>query len=283
MIQYIYISTIAFKSIDIEEIILIAKNNNFAIEFSSGIPFHHKMEEIYSNCTLKRIPHNYFPAPKIPFVLNLASSNSEIRELSINHCIQGLKLALNSSSPFYSAHFGFCIDPDPWELGKKINYQNNFDKNINLNYFLDSLLKILKEAEKLQVPFLIENNVITKSNLNNGINPLLGCSSYEINQIFEIIKSDYLGLLLDTAHLKVSCNTLDLNIDDELVNISPLIKAIHHSDNDGQVDNNGSLSENYWFLKFINKYKKIPHILEVGNLSIDEINNQIKILNRKWN
>ena len=34
---------------------------------------------------------------------------------------------------------------------------------------LDSLLKILKEAEKLQVPFLIENNVIAKSNLNNGI------------------------------------------------------------------------------------------------------------------
>ena len=107
MIQDIYISTIAFNSLNIEEAIAIAKNNNFALEFSSGIPFHPKMEDIYTNCTLRRIPHNYFPAPKMPFVLNLASTNNTIRELSIQHCIQGLKLAKKSNSPFYSAHFGF--------------------------------------------------------------------------------------------------------------------------------------------------------------------------------
>jgi hypothetical protein len=281
MIQDIYISTIAFNSLNIEEAILIAENNDFALEFSSGIPFHPKMEDIYTHCTLKRMPHNYFPAPKAPFVLNLASINNEIRELSINHCIQGLKLAKKSNSPFYSAHFGFCIDPNPNELGRQLIFRNTFDKCINLNYFYQSIITIITEAEKLHIPFLIENNVIAKSNLNNGLNPLLGCTSQEIIEIFNMIKSNYLGLLLDTAHLKVSCNTLNLNIENELINIAPFIKAIHHSDNDGLIDNNNSLSDDYWFLKFLDKFKQIPHVIEVANLSADEINNQILILNKK--
>lgn len=283
MMLDIYISTIAFNSLNINEAILIAENNNFALEFSSGLPYHPQMEQIYTNCKLKRLPHNYFPAPKTPFVLNLASASDHIREFSINHCIQGLQLAKRSSSPFYSAHFGFCVDPNPNELGNQLIYQNNFDKNKNLNNFYHSLVTILKEAEKLDILFLIENNVIAKSNLKNGVNPLLGCSSKEIIEVFKIIKSNYFGLLLDTAHLKVSCNTLNLNIENELANITPFIKAVHHSDNDGLVDNNSSLSKEYWFLKFINKFSRIPHILEVCNLSANEIIDQIKLLNKKWN
>ena len=283
MIQDIYISTIAFNSLNIEEAILIAENNNFALEFSSGLPFHPKMEDIYTNCTLKRIPHNYFPAPKTPFVLNLASSNNKIRELSINHCIQGLKLAQKSNSPFYSAHFGFCIDPNPDELGSQLIYQNNFDKNSNLNYFYHSVITITKEAEKLHVPFLIENNVIAKSNLNNGVNPLLGCTSQEIIEIFKMVKSNYFGLLLDTAHLKVSCNTLNLNIENELTNITPFIKAIHHSDNNGSSDDNLRLTSDYWFLKYLQSFSKLPQVLEVKSLSTIEIKQQLKILQNIWN
>ena len=280
MIQDFYISSIAFNSNKIEEIILIAENNNFAIEFSSGIHFHPNIEDIYINCDLKRIPHNYFPAPSDPFVLNLASSNQKIRELSINHCIKGLYLAKKSRSPFFSAHFGFCIDPNPEELGKKFEYNCNFNKNNNLKYFYDSLTKILDKAEELQTTFLIENNVITISNLKDGVNPLLGCLSDEINLIFKKINSKYFGLLFDTAHFKVSCNTFNLNIETELEKISPIIKAIHHSDNNGKVDNNQPLTDKYWFLEFMHEYKKIPQILEVSNLSVDEINNQIKILNK---
>jgi hypothetical protein len=283
MIQDIYISTIAFNSLKLEEVISISEYNNFALEFSSGIPFQPKMEELYVNCNLKRIPHNYFPAPEIPFVLNLASSNSKIRELSIKHCIQGLKLAKKSNSPFYSAHFGFCIDPNPEELGRKLNYSNSYNRKNNLNLFYDSINTILDIAENLNVHFLIENNVIARSNLLDGLNPLLGCTSEEIIELFEFLRSNYLGLLLDTAHLKVTCNTLNLDIENELHKIHPYIKAIHHSDNDGLVDNNKPLSQNYWFLKHINKFIQIPHIIEVSNLSVVEINNQIKILNNKWN
>ena len=39
--------------------------------------------------------HNYFPVPKNPFVLNLASSDELISELSIQHCMKSIELASN--------------------------------------------------------------------------------------------------------------------------------------------------------------------------------------------
>ena len=55
---------------------------------------------------------------------------------------------------------------------------------------------------------LIENNVITKDNMINNCNPLLGCSADEIIELIETINMDNCKLLLDTAHLKVSANTV---------------------------------------------------------------------------
>ena len=273
----------AFANSNIEDIINLAESNNFALEFSSGMPYNPKMEAIYSNCNLKRIPHNYFPAPEYPFVLNLASSSVEIRKNSINHCIKGLNLAKISNSPFYSAHFGFCIDPKPSELGNKLVYSNNFNIDYNLELFIESLKTILIEAKKLGILFLIENNVISKANLNFEFNPLLGCDSVGITKVFEKINSPFLGLLLDTGHLKVSCNSLGLDIDDEVVKLSPFIKGIHHSDNQGVVDSNDRLSSNYWFLKYIDKFNDIAHVIEISNLTTDEIRNQIQIILKKWN
>ena len=275
----IYISSIAFgDKYSIKEIIEISKENKFALEFSSGLLFDPEMEQIYINSEIKRIPHNYFPAPEVPFVLNLASNNDLIRLNSIDHCINGLRLAKMSKSPFFSAHFGFCIDPDPLELGGKLKYNNNFKKEINFQYFISSLKIILKECECLKIPFLIENNVITIFNLQHGLNPLLGCTSQEIISVFKIIKSEYLGLLLDTAHLKVSCKTLNLNLENELQALNLYIKAIHHSENDAFIDSNSPLTESYWFLKFMQNYRNLPHVIEVKNISIEQINLQKKIL-----
>ena len=75
----IFISTLAFHGKDVNEIIEICKENSYNLEFSSGMPFNNRMSEIYLNSSIRRQPHNYFPDPKIPFVLNLASENDTIR------------------------------------------------------------------------------------------------------------------------------------------------------------------------------------------------------------
>lgn len=276
----LYISSLAFTNkFGVEEIIKIAEQNSWALEFSSGLEYREDAEKLYINAPIKKMPHNYFPAPETPFVLNLASVNSAIRNQSIEHCKKGLLLANQSGSPFFAAHAGFCIDPKPSELGKKIDIQNALNKSQNWDLFFASLKEILITAENLEVDFLIENNVISSFNIVNDENPLLCCDSVDIIQLFSKIKHQRFGLLLDTAHLKVSCKTLQLNLYDELSKIHSFIRGLHHSDNDGLIDSNNLLGENYWFLPFMKEFKNISHVLEVRNISIEEIKAQIALLN----
>lgn len=275
--QY-YISTMAFKNFSFKEIDNLSINYNLPIEYSSGLKYEENLNQHFLSANSLRIPHNYFPPAKDSFVINLASKNEKIRKKSINHCINGLKLAKQVNAPFFSAHAGFCIDPNEDELGKKINYDKIENRLDNYNIFIESLNTILNYAKDYEINFLIENNVLTSENYYSEINPLFCCDGEEILNVFKDLKNPCLGLLLDTAHLKVSCNTLNLNLEKEYGKIKHLIKGIHHSDNDGLVDDNQSLSENYWFLKHINEFKKIVHVIEVKNMNIEQINNQVKLL-----
>jgi len=276
----IYISTLAFLGKEVNEIIEICKENNYNLEFSSGMPFNKRMSEIYLKSSIRRQPHNYFPDPKIPFVLNLASENDIIRNKSIDHCKKGLELAKHSNSPFYAAHAGFCLDPNPNELGQKIEIKSKFNKNKHKILFINSVLDILQTAESLNIEFLIENNVIAPFNYDGANNPLLCCDFNDLSWLFNKIKHEKFGLLLDTAHLKVSCKTLKLNLLDEFKKISPFIKAFHHSDNDGTIDNNLKLTNEYWFLNYFKDYQNYIHVLEVKSLNISEIENQIQFIKK---
>jgi sugar phosphate isomerase/epimerase len=279
----IYISTLALRGYSPEFMIELAKKNGWALEFSSGMNYREDMELLYNNAEIKRMPHNYFPAPKKPFVLNLASINDDIRTESIQHCLQGLKIAKFSKSPFFAAHAGFCIDPAPEQLGNKIEITSDFDREKHKSYFIDSVKQIVSKAKELKINFLIENNVVAGFNYNNDLNPFFCCDGTEIQWLFEEINENNFGILLDTAHLKVSCQTLNLKIEEEFQIIKNYIKGIHHSDNDGKNDDNSPLTSKYWFLPFLHKFLDIPHILEVKDLSDYEINKQIKYLNTKWN
>ncbi len=277
----IYISSLAFSDKSLEEMISISEKEGFCLEFSSGLPFRVDNEDICLSAKIhKTLFHNYFPAPREPFVLNLASKDENIYRKSIEHCINGIKLSKKANSLFFAAHAGFFVDPQPNELGKKINIDNLFDIEFQKNRFIQALEIILKHAKENNIPFYIENNVLTTSNFTNNFIPFLCCEKNDINWLFNFFdQNNFFGLLLDTAHLKVTCKTLNLSIENELDSISNHIKAIHHSDNDGRIDNNKKLFPDYWFLKYIKKHNKIPHILEVKNLSLEEINQQIKILN----
>lgn len=281
MNNQIYISSLAFVGKSIFEISRIAKKNNWAIEFTSTFNYSKNILEDFLKLDIIRTIHNYFPPHKDEFVLNLASTNESIRKKSIEHCINGLIISKKINSTFYAAHAGFCIDPDFTELGKKLNFKKNINKELSKSIFLESVLEVLKVADALGIMFLIENNVITKKNLMNGINPLLCCESSEINWLTSEINNKNFGILLDTAHLKVSCNTLNNNIGKELNNILGSVKALHHSDNDGYEDNNMSISKEYWFLKYLKKFKNLPHTIEVKNLTEFQVREQINILNKK--
>ena len=278
------VSSIAFLGKPVEEIVDSCTKNSWALEFSSGMPFRSDMEKIFLDTKIKKYAHNYFPAPEIPFVLNLASTNETLRLLSVSHCLKGLELSSKAKAPFFSAHAGFCIDPNPEELGNQLNKNHELNKEKNWKVFKESLHVILKKASELNMKFLIENNVIAKMNLyENGINPLFCCEENEIKQLFREMKNPSLGLLLDTAHWKVSGNTLGFDFKKSINNIRHFIDCIHHSDNEGEFDNNLSIDAKYWFLPEMRSFKNTLHVLEVKKIKESEIEIQMNLLKHSMN
>lgn len=273
----IFVSSLAFKNLSLTEACSICFNNNFNLEFTSSMDYSSDLDRIYQEFPLPKMTHNYFPPPKHPFVLNLASYDITIIQKSINHCKLNLLTAKKFNSPFYAAHAGFMVDPNPEDLGAQFDNLENLDVKGSMDLFIRSLIEIIEFAEFHNIDFLIENNVLIKSNYLYGISPLHCCSSAQIKYVFNKLNSPNFGLLLDTAHLKVSCNTLGLDLEDEFHSIRPFIKAIHHSDNDGFIDSNSKISKDYWFLKHLDSFNNCHHVLEISNLDVQDIKGTIQL------
>jgi sugar phosphate isomerase/epimerase len=267
----------AFYGTDPLTMVTQSKAEKFALEFSSALPYQEDMELLFNEYPYAKLAHNYFPAPAIPFVLNLASGDPLVRTQSIEHVLKGLRWSKKANASFYCAHAGFCIDPKPEELGQKLQQSTeSINREKHWNLFLDSIHTILPLADALGIDFYIENNVTAKMNLNvHGESPLLCSDPVEIEQLIKTVNHPRLGILLDTAHLKVSANALHFSAEEAVKTVASYVRAIHHSDNEGELDNNQPIQSDYWFGQFMPLFSNIPHVLEVKKQSITEIKNQI--------
>lgn len=279
----IYISTLSFLN-DPLDYFNEFSNSDYGIEFSSGGLGHNfNNYKKFKEFNGKKILHNYFPGYKTsPFVLNLSSLDNEIKKRSLEHCFRNIdKTSRFSSDKFFAVHAGFILDLKVSDLGKPVRDLVIDNVNDYKESFYDSLDQLISYGKKKNVTILIENNVLIKENYD-GINlPFFAIESENISSILEDFSAcQNFGLLLDTAHLKVSCTTLGLNLIEEYNKIKKYIKAIHHSDNDGNYDTNSKLDKNYWFLDSLPEFKNIPNVLEVKNLSIKELHSQLKILSQ---
>ena len=91
----IYVSTGGFSKENPFKIIKkLNKNKIFNIELSSGL-YSRNLKTKLSKLKKKNnfLIHNYFPVPKNPFVLNLASLNKSINKKSFNHVKKAIILS----------------------------------------------------------------------------------------------------------------------------------------------------------------------------------------------
>ncbi len=224
--------------------------------------------------------HNYFPPAKKPFVFNLASADPEIAELSINHVRKAIDLSLAVGNSTYAFHAGFRFDPKVCDLGKKFSNRSLLDRNIALEIFSERVNLLAYEARDLGVTLLIENNVLSASNLlSHSEDPLLFTHPDEIANFMSQAPSN-LGFLLDLAHLKVSSNSLKFNLIDAHEKLAPWIKAYHLSDNDGTQDSNHPVHEASWFWPYLRK-KKLFYTLEIYNITYADLLLQYELVNKK--
>ena len=234
----IFISSGAFRNKLINEVAayieLIGCKN---IEYSSG-PYQEKIIDKFLNLEINNFSiqiHNYFPVPQKPFVLNLASLNKEIWQNSFDHCLNSINLASKLKTRRYSVHCGFCYDPKTSELGRPFKNNSTFNKEDYDKKFITTIKKLKKYADNKKVDFYIENNVVISENLRNDKSMLLGTTIEEMAKYKQ--KTDA-KILIDTGHLIVSSNSLDINESKQLDLAKNFADAYHLSTNNRIRDQN---------------------------------------------
>ncbi|MFA6924577.1 MAG: TIM barrel protein [Bacteroidales bacterium] len=274
----IFISTSCVKQKHINESIIKLVQNGFKnIELSGGTEYYlnivDDLIDLKKKYNINYILHNYFPPQKENFVLNLASLDEIIFEKTISALINSIKLSKLLSIGKFGLHAGFLIDISTDDIGKRITFSKLLDKDKALERFCMGWELIKKEADNVEL--YIENNVLSLLNYKNfnEQNPFLLTNT---DEYLELKKQINFNLLLDIGHLKVSCNTLNLNFYKELNSLFSESNYIHLSDNNKTEDENKLILENSNMWNLLKKYNF------AGKTVTLEINNNIENIKKNY-
>jgi len=281
----IYISSSCVKASLIKDSIEKLYQYGFQnIEFSGGTRPYDEMENDILNFKkkydLNYLCHNYFPPPRENFVLNLASLNKDIYERSFNHVKQALELSARIGADKFAVHAGFLIDIPLNEIGQSVSSKQLFDADNAKTQFFEAVKQLKLIADKLNIKLYIENNVVSSQNFKNfgNTNPFFICSQKDAEEFVESVSG--VQILIDLAHLKVSCKSLGLNFEKEADYFLNNTDYIHLSDNDGLSDSNKEILETsdvYEVLRKVNLKNKI-FTLEVYT-GLDKVKETYNLIN----
>lgn len=252
----IYISTSCVKADTIKEAVSILLRNGFKnIELSGGTEYYTELEydlmKIKEETNVNFLLHNYFPPPQNQLVLNLSSLDDEIYNNSLEHYKKALDLSDLLGAKKFGLHAGLLIDPKVKELGKSISTQAMYDRSKAIDRFCEGY-EILNDYSK-GTKLYVENNVFSDANNKRfASNPFLFTDYNSYIELSQLLK---FNVLLDVAHLKVSCNSLDLSFGDELIKLAEIAEYIHISDNDALSDSNEYLRKDSDMFKKVSKLK----------------------------
>lgn len=242
----IYVSSSCVKAKTIGDAVRQLHDAGFkCIELSGGTqPYpemEHELADLKAKFGLSYLCHNYFPPPPIPFVVNLASLNDQMYRMTMEHLLRAIHLSKFLGADKFGFHAGFLMDIPTDEVGKSISNKNLFEREAALQRFRNGFAELKEIAGELKL--YVENNVVSQTNLRNfeGVNPLLAtdkASAYELRGGLSM------NFLIDVAHLKVSCRTLNLDFHSELETLLKESDYVHVSDNDGTADTNQAFLRN---------------------------------------
>lgn len=253
----IYVSSACRKNDNIGSIIQeYIKYGIKNIELSGGTGHYDMIEDdlmtLKHKYGVKYACHAYFPPPKIPFVVNLASCNEVIYQRSIDHYIRCIEMLRYIDCPVLSIHAGFLLEVSTDEIGKKISNKTIYDKKEAYERFFDAYRYISKSCADNGIVLYLENNVLSAENYREcGYHNHMMMTDYD--SIMEIHRELGFNLLLDLGHLYVSSNTLKLDFSEQCSMLKKHVKWIHLSDNDGIHDGHKPLRPDSTIMKGFNK------------------------------
>lgn len=239
------------------------------VELGSSHTHAHRLDSL-SSYNIHYLIHNYFPPSKDPFIINLASQNSTIREKSLSLAKSSVLLCEKLHVPFYSIHPGYLQDPnEKYEFDHSI-HSTDHDKGFTT--YCDSIRELNAFAEEKTVKILVENNIVYTQDFGDVSAFTMLYAYQEFVNLFETIRSPNLGMLLDLAHLNVNSYRLRYDKYEFIANVKKYVRALHLSGNDGTIDSHGTIPKGSWMLDVIKTdFPTLPRIFEARNLTIEEI------------
>lgn len=242
----IYVSSSCVKSDKIADAVRILADHGFRnIELSGGTELYDDLEsdllQLKKSYGLKYLCHNYFPPPSEPFVLNLASLDDKVAQMSFEHCKKAIDLSKTLGAKQFAFHAGFLINIPLDQIGKRIEKKELFNREKALDQFHNQLKELIEYSGD-EVKLYIENNVLSSANYDefDQTDPFFFTQS---SNLTEAVGDTGILFLLDLAHLRVSCNSLGSDYTSELKNLIDRTDYIHLSGNDGKADLNWGLTK----------------------------------------
>ena len=277
----IYVSSACVKHDKIKDSVQELVNNGFSnIELSGGTTFYNgfveDLLELKAKYNLNYICHNYFPPPENHFVVNLASLDDVVFKKTFDHLERSINLSKKLNAQKFGFHAGFFYNIPLDQIGKSIAKQTLFDKKTSIIRFC-SAFNSLKDNHP-SISLYLENNVLSHQNFKNfGDNFFMLTNMSEYS---DLIKKINFNLILDVAHLKVSCNSLNLNFVQEFDHLFNKSDYIHISDNNGLIDQNKGLQKSSNLYNTLSQYsfKNKTVTIEVYE-SMEEIINTYNLIN----
>jgi len=269
----IFVSTVCLselQSID-SRVTLYKRHGLDAIELGAGISSNEIIPSQISKMECQFLVHNYFPPPVDPFILNLASNNTNIRQRSIDFVSEAIALTASLGAQFYSVHAGFITDPTTFENNSFVfpTPTSPDAYHCALNRFTAALEVEINCAEHFGIGFLVENNLCTTALRGK----LLLQTADEFIELFDKIKSKNLGILLDTGHLNVTAHTFGFDPISFVDQVAPHIRAFHVHDNDGITDTHQPIKPDSWILDVLRqpKFANLPIVIEAKFKNINDL------------
>jgi len=225
------------------------------------------------------IVHHYFPPPKKPLILNLASQNAAILAQSKEQIKRSIDFCHSVGVRLFSLHAGFRADPND-----KLRFSHDqavAPYGIAFNTFVESVREINSYAQEKGVRIAIENNVLSEYNVIDGQNPfLLLCKAEEFERLLERTPSINVGIVLDLGHLKVTSHWLGFDRYKFIDKVKDRVFAIHVHENNGRADQHRELDETSWCFEVIGRkcFSNLPIVLESTGLTIDKIIQQVSLV-----
>lgn len=267
----VYLSTTCFEQRDVEGILSdLARLGGDALEISTVEPF--DLARLDAADAPRVLLHNYFGASGDPFVLNLASSDSQLLQRSRAHCRAALDASARLGAPVFAGHAGYTADLEPRLLGDpaaQAQLPEALFTSAERAYetLCESVRQLVDYGRSVGVRFLVENHVLAAAAGRAGRRLLQLVTPDDLLGLVADVEGA--ALLVDVGHLNVSAHTLGFDPVAALAELAPHTGALHLSGNDGSLDAHEPFAADAWFGPLVPRFAAAEVTVELRPTPID--------------